>query len=574
MRRLFCAFLISLLSLAEQSFASLAESANAQNTMQRLHAADAVKSSNNAEFAAVLRVFAAQTSTMTHAERSYWHYLAGWQKAYQGDFDGAIPMLLAVLTESPDKNLEFRAIASLVNVLAIARRYTEAFTQFHALLTLLPDVTDDDVREQGLLTAAFMHNQVGQYELALDYAAKLQANNPAPNVRCKGLQLELEARYKLGILLDNAPAFAAAEISCMQSQEFIFLNLSRTYVARLLLKKNQPAEAIKFLTLHRAQTLATKYPRLISEYEALLAEAYWASHNVSATMTSALAAVENSVRKENTEPLVSAFRLLYLVMQQRGDSRAALEYHKNYMAADTGLLDDISARQLAYEKVKQQTDALNKQNKYLQLQDQLARKKAENARLYIVLLLVFLASIVYFAYRTKRSQLHFRRLASLDGLTGINNRHNFISEAETALEHCKRQGQNVCVMILDLDHFKKINDTYGHPIGDVVLQSAVAACSSKLRKGDLFGRLGGEEFGILVPDCDLTQAENRAEEFRAAVATCVVRDVDVVLAVTASFGLTMTASSGFVLRQLLTDADRALYRAKDLGRNQIAVFHA
>src|SRR5262249_40799621 len=132
---------------------------------------------------------------------------------------------------------------------------------------------------------------------------------------------------------------------------------------------------------------------------------------------------------------------------------------------------------------KLQVDALNKQNHVLQLERQLSGKAVETSRLYIVLLTMTVLFIGLWAYRTKKSQLHFQTLSRLDGLTGICNRPYFIAQAEKALENSRRSGEHLCIILCDLDHFKSINDRYGHATGDFVLKRTVSACKVHLNKG-------------------------------------------------------------------------------------------
>jgi diguanylate cyclase (GGDEF)-like protein len=179
--------------------------------------------------------------------------------------------------------------------------------------------------------------------------------------------------------------------------------------------------------------------------------------------------------------------------------------------------------------------------------------------------------IALFAYRTKRSQLHFMKLSRVDGLTGIDNRPYFIAQAERELEASRKLGQEVCVILCDLDHFKSINDKFGHAAGDQVLRQAVQACRAHLRASDLFGRFGGEEFCILLPGCSLADARQRCEQLRSAIAT-VASDTGASSTVSASFGVAATSSSGYELRQLLAHADAALYRAKYAGRNCVVLY--
>jgi diguanylate cyclase (GGDEF)-like protein len=210
----------------------------------------------------------------------------------------------------------------------------------------------------------------------------------------------------------------------------------------------------------------------------------------------------------------------------------------------------------------------------LQLQQALGKKAVETSRLYILLLITIAAFIALWAYRTKLSQLHFMKLSRIDGLTGIANRPHFIEEAQRTLENGRRMRQEVCVVLCDLDHFKTINDRYGHPAGDLVLKQSVAACRAHLRATDLFGRFGGEEFCILLPGCTLADARQRCEQLRGAIAALAAQPGSMVPNVSASFGVASTAASGYELRQLLAHADAALYRAKNTGRNCVVLYEA
>jgi diguanylate cyclase (GGDEF)-like protein len=195
----------------------------------------------------------------------------------------------------------------------------------------------------------------------------------------------------------------------------------------------------------------------------------------------------------------------------------------------------------------------------------------ENSRLYIMLLLMAIAFVALWAYRTKRLQLHFMSLSQVDGLTGISNRPHFIKQALYALESASRAGQPICIILCDLDHFKSINDKFGHAAGDLVLKRAVADCAVYMRSHDLFGRFGGEEFSILLSGCALEDARLRAEHLRLTISGIAAND-NSGSSVTASFGIACSGSSGYDLRQLLAHADSALYAAKRAGRNRVACY--
>ena len=553
-----------------------------QEADQLLRRADNVKGVNPAEFTTLMQQLEEQSATLSRPQQQFLQYLKGWRSAYAGEYGQAVRVLDAVMQEARDDvTLQFRASATVANVQAVATQYDEAFAQLGRLLILLPQVTDNDARQQGLLVIGYLYNQVGEYDLALSYADRIAAEDKSPRAVCRSHFVRLEALYRGGGLQTDVTPFINAVGTCVEVSEVLWANAIRVYVARYYIDLGRNSEAIKLLTTHYDEVRATRYRRLISEYDSWLARAHKNMGNPSLARTYALRAIgtDPGVQNQYTEPVVNSYRLLYQVAQEQGEAAAALAYHEKYAAADKGYLDDVSARQIAYERAKHETaanrlqiDALNKQNEVLQLQQALGKKAVETSRLYIALLIVVAVFIALFAYRTKRSQLHFMKLSRVDGLTGIDNRPHFIAQAERALEDGRKVGQEVCVILCDLDHFKAINDKYGHAAGDQVLRQAVQACRAHLRASDLFGRFGGEEFCVLLPGCSLADARARCEQLRAAIATITTDGGNAASTVSASFGVASTASSGYELRQLLAHADAALYRAKYAGRNCVVLY--
>jgi diguanylate cyclase (GGDEF)-like protein len=241
-----------------------------------------------------------------------------------------------------------------------------------------------------------------------------------------------------------------------------------------------------------------------------------------------------------------------------------------------GYLNDISARTLAYDVAQQhtlaqklETEKLSRENRILQLQQALTTKAVETSRLYIALLLIALTSIVFWLFRLKRSQLRFKKLSHQDGLTGIFNHQHFISEADGALRLLEKKHGSACLVSIDLDHFKQVNDTHGHALGDAALKHTVAICQQHLRPTDLFGRLGGEEFGILLLDCSRDQGVTIANRIRLAIEATPIEADGCVVSLSASVGVASTDTSGYGLQQLCREADAALYRAKRTGRNRV-----
>jgi diguanylate cyclase (GGDEF)-like protein len=146
-----------------------------------------------------------------------------------------------------------------------------------------------------------------------------------------------------------------------------------------------------------------------------------------------------------------------------------------------------------------------------------------------------------------------------------------MSESLRVLQLLEKRSGDACLISLDLDHFKQVNDTYGHAMGDAVLKHAVAICKGQLRRSDLLGRLGGEEFGMLLVDTPRLQGSVVAERIRVALAASPLVVDDMVIFASASLGLVSTDSAGYDLQPLCRAADAALYRAKHMGRNRVVI---
>lgn len=537
-----------------------------------------IKLADHAQFSRLLDQLDARRDELSAAQLWQLRYLRGWQAAYAGDYDRSRAILDEVLDKATDDVIRFRAAATLINILGDGHRYQEAFVRLSQMQDQLPGIKDDTVRYQGLGEAAQLLISAGQYDLAAAYADQMLAHIPPGESTCKAMYFKIHARFRAGDIADTSDTMLNDGISaCARAGQSVFANALRADAAGVLLHNGRHTEAITLLQRTYADTLRDGYIPVSAQFEALLARAYFHQADIPSAEKYAQLAVASNIKSGITEPLSIAYEVLYRIAEGRGDFRAALDYHEKYMAADKGYLDDVSATALAYQIVsqqvqakKQQVDTLNKQNVILKLQQALDRKAVENGRLYIALLLTVIAFIVFWVYRLKRSQLRFMWLSRQDSLTGICNRKHFIEAAELELRHADKAGRTSGLLLIDLDHFKLVNDTHGHAMGDQVLRRAVDACRPLLGPRDLFGRLGGEEFAILLAESDPDRAVARAEEVRLAIAAPVSDTADGIV-ISASLGVVTTLHSGYQFRQLLIDADHALYKAKRDGRNRVVV---
>lgn len=160
-----------------------------------------------------------------------------------------------------------------------------------------------------------------------------------------------------------------------------------------------------------------------------------------------------------------------------------------------------------------------------------------------------------------------RERANKDLLTMLPNRPAISAALEQEISRCHRDHRTVGIILLDIDHFKKINDTYGHFAGDAVLRETAARLRGNMRPYDQVGRYGGEEFLVVLPNCDLEQAKNQAERMRQKLQMSAMLVDGAELVVSASFGVTVSVASERDPNLFVRVADEALYRAKAGGRN-------
>jgi diguanylate cyclase (GGDEF)-like protein len=186
----------------------------------------------------------------------------------------------------------------------------------------------------------------------------------------------------------------------------------------------------------------------------------------------------------------------------------------------------------------------------------------------------FSGTIIIIEDITKRKKMEkeLEKLATTDPLTGAKNRRAFLQFFEQELTRSRRYNHNVALLMMDIDHFKDINDKYGHNTGDKALKLLVAEAHGILRGNDLFGRWGGEEFIALLPESDIHQASTVAERLRGNLSKIEVStNSGAIIRFTVSIGMTVVKNKDDLLDDIVKKADKALYLAKNQGRNRVVI---
>ena len=528
------------------------------------------------QFAQRLAQIHRQSPALTMAEQWHLRYLDALESSLEGQYAAAEKPLRDVIDHSGDSTLATKASALLMNNLAIGRRYEDAFKLAQQLTIDLPRIRDETVRLQVLSYLSQMLNLAGQTDLAIKYAHMMENTVPSGLTSCYSRYRLVAALYNAKRLTSSSPDLRQAIHTCEVARQPIMATTGQLILGTLFLEEHQPAKVLSLLDrIAPGIRINHYYPHTLSA-QAQRAQAYEQLGKDEDARKAALAALAMSHPEDINTYIEDAYGVLYRVAKRHDDTASALAYYEHYVAQNKGSLDDAAAQALAYQTVQQQvltrkleTEELGKQNSVLKLQQALDAKAAETSRLYITLLVILLTAIALWLLRSLRSQRRFKHMATRDGLTGILNHPHFISEAGRALRLLEKKLGPACLVSIDLDHFKQVNDTYGHAMGDAVLRRTVAVCQQQLRATDVFGRLGGEEFGILLHACSRDQGLEIANRIRMAISATTIEKDGIPVSISASVGLASTDASGYGLQRLCMEADAALYRAKRAGRNRV-----
>lgn len=549
--------------------------------------ADSARSSDPKKFAELMDRLRTDKRRVTEQQRQKLRYLQIYEVAvYRDQLGKGVELAGKLFDEAADPDLKYRAGGLIVSFSAINRDFSNGLRYLQKTMAMRKQVINKSIRHEGIFAASLLYNEVGQYEIALRYADEILADSPSPRMLCAAGHQKIVSQFELHQLQGDDASIQRVIDQCSAQKEYIAANIARVILARKMavdpgLGKAGLEQAVSLLESSLPEVEATRYPRLIAGVHAFIAEFKLKLGDVESAEKHASMTIALGEQIRSSATLVSAYNTLYQIAARHEKPTMALQLYKHYAESEIARQNDVKARELAYEIVRhetlRQTQQIALQDraiKILQLQRTLDRESAQKARLAMVFLLLLLAAAVFWAIQVKRHQAQLQRLAQTDGLTGLRNRHFFSQRAERTLVEAARAGETAALVMFDLDHFKAINDTYGHGAGDWVLKQVGKTCAAHCRRIDYLSRIGGEEFAVLLRGFDLAAAARMAEDCRSQLAQIDTRESGYSFVVTASFGVSSTAESGYDLSRLLSHADQMLYRAKNEGRNRVCAYTA
>jgi diguanylate cyclase (GGDEF)-like protein len=470
--------------------------------------------------------------------------LRGELRYYRGEMGGA----LADLTESHELYVRLKKPSSLRRALnAIANLYAD--------------------------------RRVGEYDKALEYYRQLLADHQAA-----GRTADISTAYfNLGTTLENKgdPAAAldyyrrslAIERQRGDSAEIAVVERS---IGIALTKTGQPAQALRWLDAPLAYYVRTGDADGQARVRLSRGTALRAAGRPAEALVDLEAARVHFDSIDNPRFLEKLHDERALAFAATGDWPNAYEARGTQLRLQQALAEQLKEEHTSRLRVQFDTEKKEAENRALTAENRLRGQRLAAAsrirRLQTVIIglsVLIMGILAVLVARHVQSSRRLRTMAMTDELTRLPNRRHLLAVAHERLADAKRSNRPVSILALDVDHFKRINDTFGHEAGDVVLRRVAQTCRAALRHDDVIGRTGGEEFIVVLPHADAGRAMEIAERLRAAVEGLDWAEVDPALRVTVSVGVAERAPADDDFAALSRRADDSLYRAKERGRNRV-----
>lgn len=559
------------------SLVVLSVQANVNSISEQLRELDELRLKNRTEFTDRLASLKASTNDQQISEhdKHKLSLLSAWDLVIKGDFNQAL-QLAEGIEQRADRQLAIRASSLIVNIHTLSFKYIDAFAGVEKLLSYAVSINDEHLYYQTIGQVILLYSKIERYEQIqqlISHGLKITRDT---TLRCRLQALGLQSLYHSVPFNEYQQTFNEISELCEATTEAMFnLLIIRNHMFYLL-EQQQAAAALAFYQQYYAQVEQINYPILTAGFNAAAAEALLQQGELAAASELAQRAEQSLPGDRNDPAVLSTYRVLTLLAQAERNFDNLLRYSEKRRDTELAIAREKASQQLAYQLAsgearlkEQRIQLLDKDNELLTLERNLYQQQAENRYLLLLLIGSLSLTLGLLTYRGLTRSKRYRKMAEFDQLTGISNRYHFTEQAQREIAHCIRAQRPVALILFDLDHFKQINDRFGHAAGDWTLQQVVLSCRNFIRHSDIFGRIGGEEFVILLTDCTAEQAVMLADICRTALADIDTSGYQPKFKVTASFGISDSEQAGYDLSALLAAADAAMYQAKQQGRNQV-----
>ncbi len=479
-----------------------------------------------------------------------------------------------------DPEIRIRYLYHLSSGYSRLGEYEPALVAMNEGIALLPRLSSGRARLSALQGIVTILVSLRQFDDALVYVDRiLEIDDKSANLaRCVGLANQVEILFAKGERRKSRLILPIATEACQENDRKIMTRILQALAMIDFVDSGNYKQGIGAgLALVKEFQEASQNSDYLIQIQEALARAYLEIGNLEAASKQAMAAFELARNEGNVVLFEKSSETLGKIRFAQGRYADAVKHYEYALNLKNRVIDDQLNKNLAYQRVKyevqdkaNQLKLLEQQNKVLEVERELTRKNNQNLWLFLALIVLMVVLLSLWLAKAIRQKNLFRQSSQIDGLTQVANRMHFLERARQLFIH---RSVPVSIIVFDMDSFKKVNDTFGHSTGDWVLQSVCEIVQAHLRRDDIFGRLGGEEFAICLADSSPEAALQLAERCRMAIAMIDTEASGYRFSLTASFGIASADLHGLHdFEATLEAADKALYQAKAQGRNCVSVY--
>lgn len=509
------------------------------------------------------------------ADKHFYRYLSIYLSTKDTPLETVVGQYKGLYRTLPDEAVKVKVAKSLLALEAYLNEWDHAFglaKDLEAQISRLNDVQSNLSAWKGMVV---FYSQAGLYDMASDMVGKILATKEAgDDLRCFALSLGEEINLHNNTASEKG--FNHAIDVCRRAGQNYYIAFNYVHLLDLYVKEEafNKARIIEKEATWRVNE--SQFHHLMAGFSLSLAEMRLSEGKVEDAEALALGVIQKDIREEFKEALRDAYRILVGIAVEKQQYHKAFDYISNKQRMEDALHSEQSIKELAFQKAmfdlsskENEILLLDKQNKLLQAEAKYSSQKMKTTVLALSLVSVMGVALLLWSYRSRRLARRLRYLATRDSLTGVYNRGYFTDLAAEILKRCQKNETSVVMLLLDLDLFKGLNDTYGHQVGDWVLREVARVLKNCCPEKGLATRMGGEEFGILAEGMTTEQGFELAERCRQAI-----EEIDSGISghkftVSASFGVSSSSQVGYGLDNLFSASDLALYQSKRFGRNQV-----
>lgn len=490
----------------------------------------------------------------------------------QGNSQEALDMAGQLLQSELDTDQRLSALRLTANIAMIVGEFEAAFSYLGDAIMLLDEVDSDDENVSVYGLASYFHSMGGDSSLAVEYALlALDSARRSDSDRLTCLALGwLAHAYEARAMLDEAWAAGNDAMPwCRRSGDAISEGWVEILLAGVALLNDDIEEADALIDL-AASRHSDSYHDGNLDARLIKARVLLAKGEAGGALAMAEPLINQSDRSDR---LAQAFSVSADAAASLGDYHAALEFSRRHIEAREDYLKRTRSMRLAFLEIQfnkrhqeQGINLLKEQSRVTRLTEQSRRDQDRLKKIAMIfggIILILLILWLLYAWRDRR---HFRRLSRLDGLTDLYNHTRFFELMDERIKDAKATDQPLVLALGDIDHFKEVNDRFGHQIGDEVLRQTARLLKEIFETSNLIGRVGGEEFAICLINHDLSAAREVVEQLRQRLAGQARRKTDPPITISFGIGQARESESPEELRRR---TDQALYQAKNQGRNRV-----